>query len=205
MNEKDFYTVREFADRAGISLQAVYQQINGRLSPYVIIKKGLTMISADALRAFYGLEQVEQADSSENQADSRQVSSEFNQVIQGDTSQLNQVEQADSREYKLLEDTISVLKSTVETLQTQLQTKDLQIAEKDKQIKDLSDRLGESMDLLKGQQYIHAADKTKDLIEAQTAPSPEPEKPEEVTPVQTDPEPLPKRKSFLSKIKNIFG
>lgn len=53
-------------------------------------------------------------------------------------------------------------------MQKQLEEKDKQLAVKDKQIEDLSNRLAEALQLTKGQQYIAAADKTKELIEADT-------------------------------------
>lgn len=56
-------------------------------------------------------------------------------------------------------DELELLKRTVAIIEKQLE-------EKDKQIKDLSDRLAEALQLTKGQQYITAADKTTELLEA---------------------------------------
>ena len=73
----------------------------------------------------------------------------------------NQTAKPPSAEIELLQETISIIKA-------QLEEKDKQIAVKDKQIQDLSDRLAEAMQLTKGQQYIAAADKTTELLEADT-------------------------------------
>ena len=54
---------------------------------------------------------------------------------------------------------LELLRKTVEIIERQLE-------EKDKQIKELSDRLSEALQLTKGQQYITAADKTTELLEA---------------------------------------
>ena len=61
---------------------------------------------------------------------------------------------------------IDLLKSMLGVIQEQLKEKDKQLAVKDKQIQDLSDRLAEALQLTKGQQYIAAADKTKELMAA---------------------------------------
>ena len=58
-----------------------------------------------------------------------------------------------------ISDELELLKRTVAIIEKQLD-------EKDKQIKDLSDRLAEALQLTKGQQYITAADKTTELLEA---------------------------------------
>lgn len=63
---------------------------------------------------------------------------------------------------------IDLLKSMLGVIQEQLKEKDKQLAIKDKQIQDLSDRLAEAMQLTRGQQYIAAADKTTELLEADT-------------------------------------
>lgn len=61
---------------------------------------------------------------------------------------------------------LEFLKRALHVIETQLAEKDKQLAVKDKQIQDLSDRLAEAMQLTKGQQYIAAADKTTELLEA---------------------------------------
>ena len=61
---------------------------------------------------------------------------------------------------------LALLRSMLSVIQEQLQEKDKQLSIKDKQIQDLSDRLAEAMQLTKGQQYIAAADKTTELLEA---------------------------------------
>ncbi len=63
---------------------------------------------------------------------------------------------------------VELLKSMLGVIQEQLKEKDKQLAIKDKQIQDLSDRLAEAMQLTRGQQYIAAADKTTELLEADT-------------------------------------
>ena len=102
---------------------------------------------------------------------------------------------------------IAALHRLIDLVQLQLAEKDKQLAVKDKQIQDLSDRLAEAMQLTQGQQYIAAADKTKQLMDSKKAA----EEPIDVTPApatangETEPlaeqEPPPK-KSFWAR---LFG
>ena len=61
---------------------------------------------------------------------------------------------------------VKLLKDMLNVIQEQLKEKDKQLSIKDQQIKDLSDRLAEVIQLNRGQQYITAADKTTELLEA---------------------------------------
>ena len=54
MEEKEFYTVAEFADRTGITTQAVYQRLQKDLGKYCKVESGRKMISSDALELFSG-------------------------------------------------------------------------------------------------------------------------------------------------------
>jgi hypothetical protein len=54
MEEKEFYTVAEFAERAGITTQAVYQRLQKDLGKYCKVESGRKMISSDALELFSG-------------------------------------------------------------------------------------------------------------------------------------------------------
>ena len=59
MNEKQEYmTVKEFAAAAGISEQAVYRQLNGKLSTFSTKLNGKKVIKIEALRE-YGLNQIQ--------------------------------------------------------------------------------------------------------------------------------------------------
>ena len=77
---------------------------------------------------------------------------------QKEMQQASQTQSNNQRELDLLQE-------LVKTIQKELEEKNKQLEIKDKQIQDLSDRLAEAMQLTRGQQYIAAADKTKDLIE----------------------------------------
>lgn len=98
---------------------------------------------------------------------------------------------------------IELLRNMLGVIQEQLKEKDKQLAVKDKQIQDLSDRLAEAMQLTRGQQYIAAADKTTELLEAEKqeeAAAPAPINPKE-SDEEIEEQPL-KKKSFWQR---LFG
>ena len=41
MDQKEYLTIKEFAEAAGVSKQAVYQRLTGALKPYVSIRDGI--------------------------------------------------------------------------------------------------------------------------------------------------------------------
>ena len=61
---------------------------------------------------------------------------------------------------------LEFLKRALSVIEAQLAEKDKQLAVKDKQIDELNKRLDDAMQLNKGLQYITAADKTTELLEA---------------------------------------
>jgi hypothetical protein len=67
MEEKEFYTVAEFADRTGITTQAVYQRLQKDLGKYCKVESGRKMISSDALELFSGEKTGNSSDSSGEQ------------------------------------------------------------------------------------------------------------------------------------------
>ena len=179
---KDFLTVKEFAELANKKPQTIYKQLEKRLKPYVTIHKGQKMISSEALKDFYGVEQPFQLDSTDFQPDSTVNQSDLNQIqldstvdkqpfqpdstaaVQPDSTEENDKKEKPNKENEQIE----ALNKLIEIIQKQLEEKDKQLAVKDKQIQDLSDRLAEAMQLTRGQQYITAADKTTELLEADT-------------------------------------
>lgn len=56
---EELLTVQEFAERAGVSVQAVYKRLNNSLNTYVQLVDGRKMLESSALYEVYGVE-VEQ-------------------------------------------------------------------------------------------------------------------------------------------------
>lgn len=79
MSQKEEYiSIAEFAERAGISKQAVYQRLNKSLKKYVKVEKGKKCINIKALEDLYSKE-VEQV----FQGKSKGLEQGFNKDIQG--------------------------------------------------------------------------------------------------------------------------
>lgn len=55
----ELFTVQEFAERAGVSVQAIYKRLNNSLNPYIQLVDGRKMLKSSALSDVYGIE-VEQ-------------------------------------------------------------------------------------------------------------------------------------------------
>lgn len=54
--KREYVTVAEFADRAGISRQAVYKKLNNQLSKYVKMVDSKKMLNIQALEDIYGID-----------------------------------------------------------------------------------------------------------------------------------------------------
>jgi len=116
-----------------------------------------------------------------------------NPQSEAEAEQAHQIQNGNQRELDLLQE-------LVKTIQKELEEKNKQLEIKDKQIQDLSDRLAEAMQLTRGQQYIAAADKTKDLIEVGAPVADPAADPDNAEPVE--PEPPQKKKGFFAR---LFG
>ena len=56
----DYLTVTEFAEKVGVTPQAIYKRIKGDLAPYVKIENGVKLIQQSALELFTVKQQVSQ-------------------------------------------------------------------------------------------------------------------------------------------------
>ena len=148
MNNNESLSVSEFAAAANVKPQTIYKQLTGRLEPYVITVRGKKRIRKEALTDFYSENQPESTENQPNSTENIQPNSTENQP---ESTQNQQIE---------------ALNRLIEMVQNELEEKNKQLAIKDKQIQELNDRLAEAMQLTKGQQYIAAADKTTELLEA---------------------------------------
>lgn len=52
MDQKEYLNIKEFAEAAGVSKQAVYQRLTGTLKPYVSIKEGVKYLNIRALELY---------------------------------------------------------------------------------------------------------------------------------------------------------
>lgn len=140
--ENEYISVKEFAKRANISVQAVYKGLNNRLNQYVKLVDNQKMLNIKALHDIYGIE-IEQSIQQELSTNSTENSNN-NTVI----------------------DTILIqLKSELDIKNEQIKEKDRQLKEKDHQMAALNTRLEESLRLLDQQQQLQAMEKKIQVLE----------------------------------------
>lgn len=60
MENQEYITVKEFAERAGVSAQAVYKALNKKLSPYLKEVDGKKMLNIQALQDIYGISGIKE-------------------------------------------------------------------------------------------------------------------------------------------------
>ena len=167
----DYLSVKEFSAAAGVSTQTIYKQLEKRLAPHVKESGGRKYISKAALEEFYKVQQDAtelqpdatklQPDATSLQSDASEIQPEPTDEVQPDQPSLQPTAPSQNGNQRELD----LLQELVKTIQKELEEKNKQLEIKDKQIQDLSDRLAEAMQLTRGQQYIAAADKTKELVE----------------------------------------
>ena len=131
-----YISVKEFAQRAGISVQAVYKGLNNRLNSYVKLVDNQKTIDIRALQDIYGIE-IEQPIQPELSTNSIEDITNDNDIV------------------------IDTLLKQIEILQKELDVKNEQLREKDTQIVALNERLKESHRLLDQSQQLQAIAENK--------------------------------------------
>lgn len=106
MKDKELLTIKEFAEAAGVSSQAVYQRLTKSLQGYVVEVDGKKHLKREALGLFDGAEQKQE-----------------NKAVEQDSTNLDK-------------ELIKTLQTTITILQGQLETKDEQIAELNARLKE---------------------------------------------------------------------
>lgn len=119
--KQDLFTIKEYAEKVGITQQAVYKRIKSSLFEYVVEVDGQKYIKAEALS---------------ERDNSAEASSGTDAREPADTEPPETVQKAYS-------ETMEILQKQIDILQGQLTVKDEQLTAKDEQIKALNDRLKE--------------------------------------------------------------
>lgn len=100
MDQKEYLTIKEFADAAGVSKQAVYQRLTGTLKPYVSIKDGVKYLNIRALELYKGDDAVKKLKKN-NQEESNSV--QVDSMIELLKRELDQKNKQIDELHKLLE------------------------------------------------------------------------------------------------------
>lgn len=121
----DYITFADFAERAGISRQAIRK--NKKLAPYILEEPGKQLMIDSAALAIYG---ETEAKPNENQSETG-------------TKPNDNRSETETQPKRNQDATIAALQTAMEILREQLAAKDAVIAEKDAQIRTMSDRLAD--------------------------------------------------------------
>lgn len=100
MDQKEYLTIKEFADAAGVSKQAVYQRLTGTLKPYVSIKDGVKYLNIRALELYKGDDAVKKLKKN-NQEESNSV--QVDSMVELLKKELDQKNKQIDELHKLLE------------------------------------------------------------------------------------------------------
>lgn len=142
MNEKKtVMTIKEFAAAVGISEQAVYKQLNGKLSTFSTRLNGKKAIKIEALRE-YGFNQI-QPEIQLFKPDIQLFQPKFNQELSEKEAEINRLKE-------------QIQQQKVDDLSRQVEELKEQIREKNHQIESLHDLLRESQAALSRQQQLAA-------------------------------------------------
>lgn len=160
MNTGDLLTVKEFAEKAGVSTQRIYKAMKTTLQPYIAnTENGLTMLKSDGLREF-GLQPCNPM----LQTKSCKAQSSNNTGIDGNLSPELATQGLQPRVASDTDRLIDTQAAEIETLKQQLETLQDQLTAKDKQISLLqahTDRQQQTIDNLTNaltqQQALNAA------------------------------------------------
>lgn len=151
--EQEYMTVKEFAAAAGVTEQAVYKQLNNKLSTYSTTLNGKKVLKIEALKEYK----------------SKEVETELSQKLSETEGKVNQLKE------QLQQQKVDELSRQVEELKEQLRTKDQQIGS-------LHDLLKESQEALSRQQQLTAIQEKRitelTASDPETATTVDPEEPE---------------------------
>ena len=140
MEYKEYLTIKEFANLAGVTRQSVYKKLDNTLSTYVSTVDNQKMLQSKALLEVYhiGVNDVDKS-------------------LQSTVDSSCQPCQPDlSTPKEQLWATVELLKSQLETKDNQLSEKDKQIEQLQKNISDLTEALGNTTRALSAAQSLHA-------------------------------------------------
>lgn len=129
--EKEYLTIREVAELASVSYNAIYKRLNSTLKEYVVVVKGHKMLKFEVLEHLGVKEnstvKVEESSTvEENSTPNSTPNSTHSSEEKEEISQINQWQQG-----------------IIDDLRQQLKDKDIQIQKQNDQIVDLSNKMAE--------------------------------------------------------------
>ncbi len=134
MNTGDLLTVKEFAEKAGVSTQRIYKAMKTTLQPYIAnTENGVTILKSDGLREF-GINHSLQLCNDVLQTQGCKAQSTENTGLDGNLSPELATQGLQPRVASDTDRLIDTQAAEIETLKQQLETLQDQLTAKDKQI-----------------------------------------------------------------------
>lgn len=127
MNE-EYISIKEFAELAGVSVQAVYKRLNNQLNPYIKLVENRKMLKKSALYEVYGIK-VEQPIQPNHSTNSTEYSTKVESV----------------ETVKLLQKTVEILENELKIKNQQIETLQKENSELSRQLLELSGKVGDSL------------------------------------------------------------
>lgn len=158
----NYISVKEFAERSGVSKQAIYQKLNGSLKPYTRKIKGHTYISVEALKEFYDI----QGDFNQDNQGIKEDSTKDSQEIQHDAAEETK---STEPETDVRDEMIQLLKSQIQQMNDQLDRKDQQINEQAAQLRSKDNQINKLHELLEHEQQLRMVQEQRLMLEAESS------------------------------------
>lgn len=143
--DQEYLSIKQFAEAAGVSPQAIYQRLDKDFKPYFKVIKGRKSLNREALSLFHGnsFKAVDQPIDKQFKEPLKQVESH-----NPDNTAIHEVE--------ALKQLTSTLNNTLKVLESQLLIKDAQITALNDQNKALNEHLRQSQQLNENNQILLA-------------------------------------------------
>ena len=214
MNEQKYLSVRQVANAANVSAQAIYQRVDKDLKPFVKLIKGRKMLSVEVLQLFGVSDLTSTCQEEPKELDKQLTSNEITDIqpLQQEVQELkqqlldkqNQIKQLELDKHELeldkqltseaLKHQISSLESIVETMTKQNDILNSRLDKAEAERERLEQTISNLTIALSAAQALHGIDKQQAVIEVKD-PTEQESHPEQ------GPEQEPEQKrSFFSKI-----
>lgn len=172
----EYMTVKEFALKANVSVQAIYQRLDRDLKPYLKMFKGKKYISSEGLQLLV-------------KDDSTVIQQELNK---NDLTKFNG--SVNNPEIELLKDALTTFKE-------QLEAKDKQISELQAALKAEQEHSAQLTTALSQQQALHAGDIQRQLVEQRAEDQTPTEQTNDSEPAESETQDqTPQKQSFFQRL-----
>ena len=188
--EERYISIKEFAERAGVSPQSVYKRLTTSLQPYSTMVDNQKMLNIQALQDIYGVK-VDNPIQPDIQPNNQQVDNpiqpDIQTLIDSFNEQLRAKDQQIERLMQQADETMTERQDMVERSLYEAAVNQSNV--KDEQIKELNERLKEAQKALDQEQQLHLLSKQRVLQLEAAVETPEPDTSEpDLTDLQERPE-----------------